>query len=105
MDLLAHDANMQAHRAEQRAQEAADRAATKGQELATLAGELARAHTDLRTASERETLARQEAQAACVQMLELDAQVRFARNKANGWDAPSPAKPFLYGSREASKKW
>jgi hypothetical protein len=105
MDLQAHDANMQAHRAEQRAQEAADRVATKGQELATLAGELARAQIDLRTASEREALARQEAQAACVQMLELDAQVRFARNKANGWDAPSPAKPFLYGSREASKKW
>ena len=78
---------------------------TKGQELAALAGELARAQTDLRTATEREALARQEAQVACVQMLQLDNQLRLARNKANGMQPPAPAKPILYGSRDASKRW
>ena len=68
-DTQAHEAGKRAYEAEQRAHEAADRVATKGQELATLASELARAQTDLRTATEREALARQEAQAACVQML------------------------------------
>ena len=105
MDLQAHEANTRAYQAEQRTQEAVDRVATKGQEMATLAGELARAQTDLRTASEREALARQEAQAACAQMLELDAQLRLARNNANGLQPPSPAKPLIYGSRDASKKW
>ena len=93
MDLQAHEANTRAYQAEQRTQEAVDRVATKGQELATLAGELSAAQSDLRRATEREALARQEAQDACVQMLQLDAQVRLARNKANGFEAPSAAKP------------
>ena len=105
MDLQAHEASTRAYEAEQRAHEAADRVATKGQELAALAGELAQAQTDLRTATEREALARQEAQAACVQMLELDAQVRLARNKANRLEPPSPAKPLIYGSRDINKRW
>ena len=105
MDLQAHEANTRAYQAEQRSQEAADRVATKGQELAILAGELSSAQSDLRRATAREDLARQEAQAACVQMLELDAQLRIARNNANGLQPLSPAKPLIYGSRDASKKW
>ncbi len=105
MDLNAHEANTRAYQAEQRADEAADRVATKEKELTALARELAQAQIDLRTAVERETLARQEAQAACVQMLELDSKVRLARNKANGLEATSLAKPHIYGSRDTSKKW
>ena len=95
MDLQAHEANRRAYRAEQTVQEAIDRVATKGQELATLASELARAQTDLRTATEREALARQEAQAACAQMLELDVQVRLARNKVNGGEVPLPSSEAI----------
>ena len=69
MDLQSHDANARAYEAEQRAREAAERRCDQGRELAALAGELARAQSDLRTATERENLARQEAQAACAQML------------------------------------
>jgi hypothetical protein len=105
LDLQAHEANTRAYQADQRTQDAVDRVATKGHELATLAGELARAQSDLRTATEREALARQEAQAACAQMLELDAQVRLARNRANGPEPHSPANPLMFGSRNASKKW
>ena len=105
LDLQAHESNTRAYQAEQLAQKAADRVAAKGQELTALARELAQAHIDLRAAIEREALARQEAQAACAQLLELDAQVRLVRNKANGFEAASAAKPFIYGSRDANKKW
>jgi hypothetical protein len=105
MDLRCHETNTRAYEAEQRAHDAADRVATKAQELATLAAELARAETDLRIATERESSARQEAQAACAQMLALDAQVRFARNRANGLDRLLPTKPAQYGGRETAKKW
>ena len=104
-DKFAHEAGKQAYEAEQRAHEAADRIGTKGQELTALQGELTRAQTDLRTATEREGLARQEAQAACVQMLQLDADVRIARNRARGLDRSNPTKPLIYGSLDANKKW
>jgi hypothetical protein len=105
MDLQAHDAHARAYEVERRAHEAAGRVATKRHDLAALAAELARAQADLHTATERENLARQEAQAACAQMLELDAQVRLARNKARGWEPRSTPKPLLYGSRDSNKKW
>jgi hypothetical protein len=38
-------------------------------------------------------------------MLELDAQVRLARNRANGPEPHLPANPLMFGSRNASKKW
>jgi len=73
-----------------KAHEAADRVATKQRELATLAGDLTRARTDLRAASEFEARARQEAQAACVLMIELDAKIRFARDKVQSLQHPVP---------------
>jgi hypothetical protein len=103
-DTNAHEASRRAYEALQRAHEGTDRIATKGHEQAALANELARAQTDLRTATEREALARQEAQAACVQMIQLDELVRFARNKVNGLETPSTAKSFLHGSRDANTR-
>jgi hypothetical protein len=105
MDLHSHEASAKAYEAEQRARDAAIRVATKVQELAALASELARAQSDLRTATGRESLARQDAQAACTQMLALDTQVRLARIRANGLDPRSTAKPLLYSGRDSAKKW
>jgi hypothetical protein len=105
MDLQSHEASAKAYEAEQRARDAATRVATKVQELAALASELARAQSDLQTAAGRESLARQDAQAACTQMLALDAEVRIARNRANGLEPRPSAKPVLYGGRDANKRW
>jgi hypothetical protein len=105
MDLHSHEASAKAYEAEQRARDAATRVATKVEELAALASELARAQSDLQTAAGRESLARQDAQAACSQMLALDAQVRIARNRANGLEPRSTAKPLLYGGRDTNKRW
>ncbi len=103
-DARAHEAGKQAYESEQKAHEAADLVATKGQELATLAGELARARADLRAATDREAVARQAAQTACVQMLQLDSQVRLARNNASRPAAPdSSAKPLMYGSLDVPR--
>jgi hypothetical protein len=104
-DARAHEAGKQAYEAEQRAHDSADRIATKKHELATIAGELTRAQTDLQTATERERLARQEAQAACILMLELDAKARLTRNRARGLERSAPANPVVYGRLDASKKW
>jgi hypothetical protein len=104
-DKNAHEAGKLAYEAEQRAHDAIDRIATKGLELAILAGELVRAQTDLRIATEREALARQEAQAACVQMLQLDTQVRLARNRVRGLERLSSPKPAMYGSLDANQRW
>jgi hypothetical protein len=105
IDVQAHDAQARAREARRRAHETAELVATKGRDLAALAAEVSRAQTDLRTATERENQARQEAQAACAQLLELDTQVRLARNGANGLAPSAPAKPLLFGGRDANKKW
>ena len=102
LDLQAHEASTRAYQAEQRAHEAADRVATKGQELAALARELAQAQTDLRAATEREALASQEAQAACVQM--LGSMLRSASRETGARNASlSPAKPLVYGGRDGAR--
>ena len=75
-----NEASAKLQAAQKKAREAADHVASKRRELATLASDLARAQTDLRAASDLETHARQEAQAACVAMLELDAIVRLERS-------------------------
>jgi hypothetical protein len=104
MDLQAHDAQARAYEAQRRAHEAADCVASKGRELGALASEVARARTDLLAATERENLARLEAQAACAQLLELDAQVRLARNRAEGVEPrSSAARPVVYGHRDSTR--
>jgi len=84
----AHEASARTQEAHKKAHEAADRVATKQRELATLASDLTRAGTDLRAASEFEVRARREAQAACAEMIELDATVRRARNKVQSLEHP-----------------
>ncbi|MFI5460643.1 MAG: hypothetical protein ACHRXM_34950 [Isosphaerales bacterium] len=84
----AHEASARPQEVHKKAHEAADRVATKQRELATFAGDLTRARTDLRAASEFEARARQEAQAACALMIELDAKVRFARDQVQSLEHP-----------------
>jgi len=89
-DSKGNEASGRAMEADKRVLEASDRVAVKRRELASLASDLTRAETDLRTASELEAQAKKEAQAACVEMMELDAIVRLARDKVRSLMPPLP---------------
>jgi hypothetical protein len=104
-DSQAREATAKAHAVAQKAREATDRVAIKVSEYGTLTADLTRAHTDLRAASELEARARRDAQAACVAMLDLDAQVRLARNKTRGLEPPTAANALIYGGHSPTKKW
>jgi hypothetical protein len=103
-DLKAREASAKHQDACRKVREAADRVASKRLELSTLASDLSRARSDLRNASLLETQARQEAQAACVEMTELDAQVRIARNKLNGPGYSFPPHSLARDDKASSKK-
>jgi chromosome segregation ATPase len=102
--LKAREASAKHQDACRKVREAADRVASKRLELSTLASDLSRARTDLRNASLLETQARQEAQAACVEMTALDAQVRIARNKLNGPGYSFPPHSLARDDKASSKK-
>ena len=105
MDLQVHDAQAYAYEAHRRAHEATDRVMAKGRELAALAAEVARAELTSSRQREREIPAQQEAQAACTQLVELDAQVRVVRNRADGFrDARSAARPLTDDRSASSRK-
>jgi hypothetical protein len=103
-DKRAHEAGKLAYEAQHRAHEAASRMAAMGEEINVLRSEIARAQAELRTATEREALARHDAQTACVEMLRLDQQLRLARNRAQGLDRFLNAKPLVYDDREGGRK-
>jgi hypothetical protein len=99
------DANARANEASKTAREATDRVSAKANELATRAGDLARAQNELNAVSELEARARRDAQAACVELLELNAKVQLARNQARGREPALPANPLIYGSHSTRKTW
>jgi hypothetical protein len=104
-DVRAHEAGKHAYEAEQKVHEATDRIAAKRNEVAILASEVVRAQADLQIAADREALARQEAQTACIQMLQLEGQVRMARNRARGLERPSATSSVISGRLESGKRW
>ena len=103
-DLKAREASAKHQEAYRKVKEATDRVASKRLELSTLASDLARARTDLQNASLLEAKARQEAQAACVGMAELDSQVRIARNKLNAQAYAYPPHAVAHDDRSSSKR-
>jgi chromosome segregation ATPase len=103
-DLKAREASAKHQDADRKVREAADRVSGKRLELSTLTSDLARARTDLRNATLLEARARQEAQAACIEMTELDAQVRVARYKLNAQVNAYPPRAVARDNRSSSKK-
>jgi len=103
-DQKAREATAKLQAAHLRVREAVDRVASKRRELSTLANDLSRARIDLGVASGLEAQARQEAQAACVEMTALDTQVRIARNKLHGPGYPFPSHSLARDDRTSSKK-
>jgi chromosome segregation ATPase len=103
-DTRAREANSKSQDANRRVGEAADRVASKRRELSTLASDLSRARDDLRIATELVGQARQEARVACVEMTELDLQVRIARNMLRGPAYLFPARALANDDRPTSRK-
>jgi hypothetical protein len=103
-DSRARDASVKAEDARRKRRQAADRVANKRLELSTLASDLSRARIDLHFASELEAQARQEARAACIEMTELDTQVRIARNKLDRPGYPFPPRSLARHDKASSKK-